>query len=160
MTDTTVEHPEMRTEPTEVGRESGDTSAPAENVTAEDNDTRAGRYRRRLREAEAATATAEAERDQLREQVQTMQRAEVVRLAAEQRLQRPDAVWAAGLQLADLLGEDGQVDAGKVRAAVTAAVADLGLATRHEVKPDMSQGARGIHHASSDNPWAELLNRK
>jgi hypothetical protein len=80
----------------------------------------AAKYRRRLREAEA-------ERDQLAERVEAMQRAEVERLVTADSL-RPAALWASGVELADLVADDGIVDAAKVAAAIGVARAQLGIA--------------------------------
>lgn len=79
----------------------------------------AAKYRRRLRDAEA-------ERDQLAQRVESMQRAEVERLATAADL-RPAALWASGLELADLLSDDGTVDAAKVSTAIGAAREQLGI---------------------------------
>lgn len=93
---------------------------------AEDSDNRGGReaakYRRRLRDTEG-------ERDGLREQLDGMRRAEVERIAGA-KINKPAALWAGGVQLADLLDDQGNIDAGKVDAAVTTACADLGLEQR------------------------------
>lgn len=79
----------------------------------------AAKYRRRLRAAEA-------ERDRLAGQVESLQRAEVDRLAAGADL-RPAALWASGPELADLLTENGTVDQAKVFAAVAVAREQLGI---------------------------------
>ncbi|WP_428339988.1 hypothetical protein [Mycobacterium sp.] len=80
----------------------------------------AAKYRRRLREAEA-------ERDQLAERIEAMQRAEVERLATADSL-RPAALWASGVELANLVADDGTVDGSKVSDAVAAAREQLGIA--------------------------------
>lgn len=80
----------------------------------------AAKYRRRLREAEA-------ERDQLAERIEAMTRAEVERLATADSL-RPAALWASGVELADLVAEDGTVDGSKVSAAIGVAREQLGIA--------------------------------
>lgn len=79
----------------------------------------AAKYRRRLREAEI-------ERDQLSDRVESLQRAEVERLASADGL-RPAALWASGAELADLLGDDGTVNAPKVSAAIGSAREQLGI---------------------------------
>lgn len=129
------------------------TGAPeaAEDTTGPQDDVKAGkeaaRYRRQLRETEA-------ERDTLRERVEAMQRAEVERLAGH--LSQPSAIWAAGVELADVLDEDGNVDPGKVTPAVTAAAESLGLARASRTpRPDPSQGATGT--GPRRNEWAEAL---
>ena len=79
----------------------------------------AAKYRRRLRDAEA-------ERDALKATVESLQRAEVDRLATGADL-RPAALWASGPELADLLADDGTVDQVKVAAAISAARETLGI---------------------------------
>jgi len=79
----------------------------------------AAKWRKQLRETEA-------ERDGLRGRLEAMQRSEIERIAAG-RLSKPESLWAAGAQLADLLTEDGDVDAEKVEEAVDSAVDSLGL---------------------------------
>ncbi|RFS86801.1 hypothetical protein D0T12_00455 [Actinomadura spongiicola] len=74
----------------------------------------AARYRTQLRETEA-------ERDQLRERVATMQRAEAERIAVtpgRARLNDGADLWAFGVELEELLGDDGQVDQRKVQNAI------------------------------------------
>lgn len=80
----------------------------------------AAKYRRRLRDVEA-------ERDTLKATVESLQRAEVDRLATDAGL-RPAALWANGAEVGELLGDDGTVDQGKVAAAISAARETLGIA--------------------------------
>lgn len=77
------------------------------------------KYRERLRETEA-------ERDQLRTTVETMQRREVERLAAEH-LIKPGSLWTVGVELTNLLDDDGAIDPEKVRAAALDARQQHGL---------------------------------
>lgn len=100
-----------------------DTDATADTAAEDDGNLnkRQARYRRQLRETEA-------ERDQLRATVETMQRAEVERLASKA-IQKPTALWSADVQLADLLDDTGAVDPAKVNTAVQNARDTLGLAT-------------------------------
>ncbi|OBK44835.1 hypothetical protein A5656_05425 [Mycobacterium gordonae] len=79
----------------------------------------AAKYRRRLRDAEA-------ERDTLRATVESLQRAEVDRLATADGL-KPAALWSSA-ELGDLLGDDGTVDAARVSAAIATAREQLGIA--------------------------------
>ncbi|ROO88755.1 hypothetical protein EDD29_6434 [Actinocorallia herbida] len=77
----------------------------------------AARYRRALREAET-------DRERLTGQVEALQRAEVARLAGE-RLADPADLWRAGtLTVADMLTDNGTVDAAKVSTAVEAVLAE------------------------------------
>lgn len=116
----------------------------------------AAKWRRQLREAEA-------ERDGLRTRVEAMQRSEVERLAAG-RLSKPESLWKAeGVTLADLLGEDGNVDPEKVEEAVTLAVDSLGLT---QLPAHLQPAVRGAHVPSEGRhtgrptasaSWQELL---
>lgn len=91
------------------------TATPAE---APDADDRPGRYRERL-------TTAEAEADRLRGMVESMQRAEVDRLAGAQLADAAD-LWRGdnAPAMADLLGDDGRVDPAKVDGAVSAVLVE------------------------------------
>lgn len=79
----------------------------------------AAKYRHRAKEAEA-------ERDALAEQVTALRRA-----AVEDRLKAqhvaPAGFWAAGVQLEDLLDDEGNLDDEKVKTAADNAVETLGL---------------------------------
>ena len=77
------------------------------------------RYREQLRAAEA-------DRDTLRNNLEAMQRREVERLAA-QHLTKPAALWTVGVELENLLGDDGTVDPERVLAAAQNARQELGL---------------------------------
>lgn len=79
----------------------------------------AARYRRRLREAET-------ERDALKEKVTALQRAQLEAAAADQGL-KPEALWAAGVELGELVNDDGTIDPAKAASAVRAAGDKLGV---------------------------------
>ena len=125
-TDTTTVEPE---EATTVDTETTDTSeaSPGDDSEVDEDQDDAGdgpgreaaKYRRRLREAET-------ERDRLSERVESLQRAEVERLATADSL-RPAALWSSGVELADLLSDDGTVSAAKVSAAIDGAREQLGI---------------------------------
>lgn len=89
----------------------------------ERDDSKAGReaakYRRQLRDTEA-------ERDELRSTVETLQR-RMVEDAAKSQVSKPEALWAAGVELSSLLGDDGLPDELKIRAACKDASERLGL---------------------------------
>ncbi|GAA2621985.1 hypothetical protein SMC26_32955 [Actinomadura fulvescens] len=97
----------------------------------------AARYRTQLREAAS-------ERDQLRGVVTAMQRAEVERLAMtgqkgkgwRSKLQDGTDLWAFGVQLEDLVDENGQLDPDKVHDAV----ADLVERKPHLSPRDLGAG--------------------
>ncbi|TDL01542.1 hypothetical protein EI067_00375 [Mycobacterium paragordonae] len=109
--------------------ETTETGAGGDSKVVEDQDDDAGdgdgpgreaaKYRRRLREAET-------ERDRLSERIESLQRAEIERLATAAGL-RPAALWASGPELADLVADDGTVDASKVSAAIGATREQLGI---------------------------------
>ena len=80
----------------------------------------AARFRKALRAAET-------ERDGLRERLTGWQKAEAEKMAGAT-LARPSSLWAAGVQLDDVLDADGRVDPEKLTAAVTDAADRLGLA--------------------------------
>ena len=77
----------------------------------------AASYRRRLRETET-------ERDQLREQLDRLQRAEVERLASAAGLQMAADVWTFGAELEHLRTEDGSIDSETVNGLVADIVKD------------------------------------
>ncbi len=123
--------------PPDADAQTEDTSEPPEGGNSE-----AAKYRRRLRDTET-------ERDTLRGQVEALQRAEVERLAGH--LTQPSAIWAAGVELSDVLDDSGAVNADKVNAAVTEAAEALGLARATRTpRPDPSQG--GANSAGPISP--------
>lgn len=94
---------------------------------------REARYRKQLR-------TVEAERDNLTEQLEAARRGLVDHLAQTQGRIRPEALWASGVTVADLLDDAGGIDPAKVAAACDDAAGMLGL-TRTP-RPDRNQGSR------------------
>lgn len=105
-------------EPEQV--EQPDTEQPEEGKAEEGKAGReAAKYRRQLRDAEA-------ERDSLRGTVETLQR-RMIEKHAGQTIAKPEALWAAGIDLGDLLDGDGMPDDEKVRAACVKASESLGL---------------------------------
>ncbi len=102
----------------------------------------AASYRRRLRDTEG-------ERDRLAERVAGYQRREVEALAEQgpghgyERMASGADLWTAGIQLADLLDEDGAVDPAKTHVAVTAVLADRPHWRRNLWGGDVGQGPRG-----------------
>lgn len=85
-----------------------DTDGVAADQALENSDTvkEAKKYRQRAQAAEA-------ERDTLRARLETMQRNEIERLAAEHLKDGTD-LWRDGAQLADLLDDDGNIDTDKI----------------------------------------------
>lgn len=140
---------------------SGETPQPEDNTTdpgspetPEPQSKREARYRVQLRETEA-------ERDTLAGRIETMQRAEVERLAADV-IGKPTALWATATTLADLLDDDGQVDPDKVAAAAHAAKEKLGLeigeAARKKRGPVVPREGTGTGH-SSHNAWKDAFSK-
>lgn len=102
-----------------------DAQEPTEGEKVEDEPTtgnkEAAKYRRRLRDTET-------ERDQLRGQLEEMQRGEVERIAVERgRLRNAAIVWQSA-ELSELLAEGGAVDGDKVLRVVENVAAEYGLA--------------------------------
>lgn len=110
--------------------ESGASGGPGVSESGEDG-REAAKYRRRLREVEA-------ERDALVSRAEAAQRTLVEHLARSQGRIKPEALWASGVSLEALAGEDGNVDPVKVVQACDQAAALLGLS--RSPKPDRSQG--------------------
>jgi hypothetical protein len=130
---------------------------PADASTAEDgsDDTvgnEAAKYRRRLRDTES-------ERDTLKARLENFQRGEVERLAAA-KITDPADVWRDGARVADVLDDDGNIDAAKVDGLVNGLVAQH----PHWVAPRAPQlGTRSGSGASGPGDhrqpsWASALN--
>lgn len=134
---TTTTENETPEEPQEPAPNSG------EATETESGNREAARYRTRLREVET-------ERDGLVEQLASMRRAEVERLASDH-LAKPAALWAAGVELTDLLDEAGSVDPQKVAAAAEAARNSLGLAQPGTSKIAAPPG-RSVDHGLRPGP--------
>jgi hypothetical protein len=115
----------------------------------QNGNSEAAKYRRQLRETET-------ERDTLRSRVESMQRAEVERIAGG-RIEKGSALWATGSELADLLDEDGNVDPDKVAEAADTARDSLGL--KHVVDPGVipSQGDIPDRNRAPRLSWSEAL---
>jgi hypothetical protein len=102
----------------------------------------AASYRKRLRATEE-------ERDQLREQLDRLQTAEVERLAGDAGLQVASDVWQFGAELANLRGEDGGIDQEAVSGLVGEIVKDRpGLQARPvgDLGIGRGSGAAGTTH--------------
>ena len=104
------------TEPDGEGDDSGTTRA------ARRQHRDGEKYRQQLRDEQAARAAEQAawesERTSLRSTVERYQRSEVERAVAN-RLADPADIWAGGIQLADVLADDGTLDTDALDAAVT-----------------------------------------
>lgn len=125
MTDTTQPVPASVSAPLPDQQPPADTATPPDAQPEPQDDGKNGeaaKYRRQLREAEA-------ERDQLRANVETLRRRDAEGMVAET-LASPKLLWALGATPADLIGDDGTVDAGKVRAVADAVLAEYGEGVR------------------------------
>ncbi|OCB41042.1 hypothetical protein A5675_11010 [Mycobacterium malmoense] len=88
--------------------------------------------------------------------MEAMQRAEVERIAGKS-VQKPTALWSAGIELTELLTDTGTVDPTKVATAVQTARDTLGLAP---VRPAGYVGAEGRsvdQPTSSGDPWKDAF---
>ncbi|NKY57229.1 hypothetical protein [Nocardia flavorosea] len=146
--------PEPTTEPVEP---TVDDPAAVDPSEQDDGKTKPGaeaaRYRRQLRDTEA-------ERDSLRERITGYERGEAERLAAAG-LADPTDMWAGGVRLDDLRGEDGQIDPEKVAAAVSTLTEQRPHWRRPTTpRPDMRQGGGHADCLSSTTPWHEALSNR
>jgi hypothetical protein len=108
-------------------------------------------YRIRAREAEAVSTA-------LMERVTRMQRGDVERQAAAQ-LHDPSDLWTSGVELVELLDEDGEVDQQRVAEAV-AALADSKpylLKPTPRSRSGFGQGRRTPVDSGSGTSWGEVL---
>ncbi|MET9326072.1 hypothetical protein [Tsukamurella sp. NPDC003166] len=117
---------------------------------------REARYRTQLRDTEA-------ERDKLAATVEAMQRTEVERLAGAV-IAKPESLWASGVNLADLLGEDGLVDPDKVNTAAHTAREELGLELgadeRKKRGPIVPREGTGTTHTHRADPWKDAFKQE
>lgn len=107
------------TEATEVDDQTTETLTEDQPQATENPNAEAAKYRTRLREAEA-------ERDALAEQVTALRRAAVEDRVKAQKVP-VEGFWASGVQLEDMLNEDGQLDDEAIKTAADNAVETLGL---------------------------------
>lgn len=111
MTDTTAEPTGPQPADSVPDEQTPDTNA----GEAQTGNREAAKYRKALRATEA-------ERDGLRDKVTSFERAEVERAAA-QHFTDPADLWTAGVDIDELRGADGSVDAAKVAAKVAEVLA-------------------------------------
>ena len=123
----------------------GDAQDDAEGRTAS---RREASYRIRAREAEAG-------RDALQERVTRMQHAEVERMAA--RLHDPADLWGAGVDLLELLNEDGEVDPERVAEAVAALADSKPYLLKPSRGSNFGQGRRTPVDMGSGSTWGSVL---
>lgn len=154
MTDTT-QTPEIDTSTQQVT----DTTPPTTETTPDTDertdgkdDKEAAKYRRRLRDTET-------ERDTLATRLETMQRAEAERLAAEHLAAGAD-LWLTGTQVADLLDDDGNLDPTKVATAATTLGTDRPHWRRTSTAAAPAGEVTGRDKIDGDAPsrsWSDLL---
>lgn len=92
---------------------------PGGNDDGTGDDRQAAKLRKRAQ-------VAEGERDQLRDQLAALQRQQVDQQVTAAGI-KPAAIWAAGTELAELLADDGTINAEAVTAAIERAHAELGV---------------------------------
>jgi hypothetical protein len=125
-----------------VAEETPDETAASDPLTAARRE--AASYRRRLRETET-------ERDEAHQRAQAAQRAEAERLAQGADLTGRDAhharvmargadLWAAGVNLDELVGDDGRVDPAAVNAATRQVLTDHPHWGQRLVRPQVGPG--------------------
>lgn len=107
----------------------------------------AKKYRHKLREAEAALEAAN-------NRVETLQTAEVERLATEQGLVKPATIWLSGMTLETVRDQDGNIDPDLAREHIRAAQENLGLGINPTPQPNPAQFAEGIGHDPADD-WQD-----
>lgn len=113
----------------------------------------AAKYRRRLREVEA-------EREQLGERLAAYQRAAVEQLAGERLAVAADIFDVGRVHLADLVNEDGQVNADAVTAAVGELLASRpGLGKQRQVPVGFPSSGQGATNAAPSGrvDWGDVL---
>ncbi len=112
------------------------------------------RYREQLRATEA-------ERDTLRQNLEAMRRTEVERLAA-QHLTKPAALWTVGVELDNLLREDGTVDPELVLTAAQTARQELGLEdpqAKLRRGPVVPREGTSVHSGGNSSSWTDAFKR-
>lgn len=136
-TETTTDEAQDATLMVDTTQVAGEAQEPAE------DDNKAGReaakYRRQLREVET-------ERDGLREALDAVHKARVADFLKVAHTLTPAALWAAGITLDDVRGEDGQVALDLVQQAAAAAAKKLGVQGRIPSAPPAAgvQGRMGV----------------
>jgi hypothetical protein len=93
----------------------------------------AAKWRTRYREAEA-------QRDALAAQLDAVRRDQVGAMATAIGI-KPQALWASGVEISNLLTDAGAIDPAKVRDAVEGARAELGITKRPASMAGLSSGA-------------------
>lgn len=142
--DAPVSPPESPTAASEAVTDTTTADSADGDDSGDDSDNHPGRREARYR---TQLRAAESERDALRDQVQTLQRAQVD-AAIELHGVKAKAVWAAGAELADLLGANGLPDPAKIKAAVTATRSEFGIVKAARPDPTGLKSGAGIPQAA------------
>ncbi len=125
-----------------------------EHTDDESANSEAAKYRRRLRETETA-------RDTLASRVERLQHAEVARQVAD-RLAQPQDLFAFGVTLKDVLGEDGEVDDGLVETALLGLLDSrpgLAKVTPRPNGPSSAGAGFRPSRAAAAPSWSDVLRR-
>lgn len=131
----------------------GDPPPEADSPDQEAADTKASKeaakYRRQLRAAES-------ERDGLAARLESVQRSQIDAQVVATGI-KPAALWASGVDIADLLAEDGTVDSERVADAVTGVREQFGIQTSRPYR-----GIKGLQSGASSsvpatNNWCKAF---
>lgn len=156
MTDDPTDAPEdAQQTPQEPAQEAQESEAQDEQDPAAAARREAASYRRRLRDTEA-------ERDRLAERVTGYMQREVEVLAEQgqgyDRMAAGSDLWTGGVQLADVLDDEGAIDAGKVQEQVAAVLAERPHWRKNLWgSADVGQGPR--QSATPSTSWSQVLGR-
>ncbi|MGG7307549.1 hypothetical protein ACQXVK_10195 [Curtobacterium sp. AB451] len=139
------------TSTTTTGEQQQGQQTPPEAPAAGGGNAEAAKYRRELRDTQAELAT-------VKEQLITMRRVEVERLAEPEGVNGA-ALWASGVELDDLLNEDGTPNTDAVTAAVSNARTAFGIQGKPATSSAEGQGAVGesITGPKEQTGWAGAL---
>ncbi len=141
------DHPPVPTV-TDTGASSDSDNGTENEGEGEGSGREAAKYRRQLRAAEG-------ERDTARQQLTAVRRQTAEDASG---LLKPAGLWAAGVDVDALYGDDGRLDRERLREAVTGASETLGLTPKPRTpKPDPSQGSTTAAHAPAR--WADAFRR-
>lgn len=128
--------------------------------TPETGNREAAKYRTRLREAEAERDTVRGELDTAHATVERLQRALVETTVASDLVDPADLWRHGGVEVSELLADDGTPDPEKVAAVVSDILAERRhLARPRTPRPDMTQGGTGTPPAPADPVAAFLTDR-
>lgn len=159
-TDQTEQEP---VDPGDTDNDPGDT----DNDTGEEQTDRdiseARKYRKRAQEAEASVAELTAQNELMATQVDTLRRAHVERIAAEQMVNAPD-LWLVHQDVDAFLDDQGDVNADAVTAAIASIVADrphwrklAPIPQRPKPRPGVPLPSRPTGTDETPGQWAAAL---